>query len=69
MNAMENLVINLAGHDNLWIVQLFIIVLAAVTAGYILNKIIDRLELHTDKTATVWDDAFIKHVYLRACFN
>ena len=60
MNAMENLVINLAGHDNLWKVQLFIIVLAAVTAGYILNKIIDRLELHTDKTATVWDDAFIE---------
>ena len=60
MNAIENWFVSLAGADNLWIVNLFIIVLAALTAGYILNKIIDRLELHAEKSKTVWDDAFIE---------
>ena len=35
MNAIENWFVSLAGADNLWIVNLFIIVLAALTAGYI----------------------------------
>jgi MscS family membrane protein len=60
MNGIENWLVSLAGYDNLWIVQLFTIVFAALTAGYVFNKIIDRLELHAEKSATVWDDAFIE---------
>ena len=60
MNAIENWFVSLAGYDNLWIAHLFVIVLAALTAGYILNKIIDRLELHAEKSVTAWDDALIE---------
>ncbi|MDG1163768.1 MAG: mechanosensitive ion channel family protein [Porticoccaceae bacterium] len=60
MNTFENWLVNLAGDENLWIANLFIIVLAALTAGYMLNKIIDRLELQAEKSKTVWDDALIE---------
>ena len=60
MNTIETWLVNLTGYDNLWIADLFFIVLAALTAGFILNKVIDRLELHAKKSKTVWDDALIE---------
>ena len=60
MNTIETWLVNLTGYDNLWIADLFFIVLAALTSGFILNKVIDRLELHAKKSKTVWDDALIE---------
>ena len=62
MNDLQLWLVNLTGEQSLWIIELFVIVLAALSLGYIPNKVIDRLELRTKKTQTVWDDAFI------ACF-
>ena len=59
-NTIETWLVNLTGYDNLWIADLFFIVLAALTSGFILNKVIDRLELHAKKSKTVWDDALIE---------
>ena len=60
MNDIQNWLVNLVGEQFIWIIELFLIVLAALSLGYILNKIIDQLELRTAKTQTVWDDALIE---------
>ena len=60
MNDLQLWLVNLTGEQSLWIIELFVIVLAALSLGYILNKVIDRLEMRTKKTQTVWDDAFIE---------
>ncbi|MBT7374930.1 MAG: mechanosensitive ion channel family protein [Porticoccaceae bacterium] len=60
MNNLEQWLINLTGEQNLWIVELFIIVLAALSLGFLMNKLIDRLEVHAAKSKTVWDDALIE---------
>ena len=46
--------------DFVWVAQLFIIVLVALSLGHLLHKVIDRLESRTAKTKTVWDDAFVE---------
>ncbi len=43
-----------------WILELFFVVLAALAAGHIVNKIIDRLEKHAAQTASAWDDALLE---------
>ena len=60
MNDLQLWLVNLTGEQSLWIIELFVIVLAVLSLGYILNKVIDRLEMRTKKTQTVWDDAFIE---------
>ena len=60
MNDLQLWLVNLTGGQSLWIIELFVIVLAVLSLGYILNKVIDRLEMRTKKTQTVWDDAFIE---------
>ena len=52
MNDLQLWLVNLTGEQSLWIIELFIIVLAALSLGYILNKVIDRLEMRTKKTQT-----------------
>ena len=60
MNSFQVWLVNLTGEQSLWVIELFVIVLAVLVLGYILNKIIDRLEARSKKTQTVWDDAFIE---------
>lgn len=60
MNNIEQWFADLTGEQNLWIAELFIIVLAALSLGYLLNKLIDRLEVQAAKSKTVWDDALIE---------
>jgi len=50
----------MTGEDFVWVAQLFIIVLVALSLGHLLHKVIDRLESRTAKTKTVWDDAFVE---------
>ena len=60
MDSVERWLINLTGEQYLWILELFVIVLLALSLGYLVNRIIDRLEMQANKSLTVWDDAFIE---------
>ena len=60
MNAIETWLVNLTGETYLWITELFLIVFAALFAGFILNRIFNHLQLRAAKSPTVWDDAFLE---------
>jgi MscS family membrane protein len=60
MSKIENWLVNLTGEQYLWMLELFLIVVVALSLGYAVNRIIDKLEVHTAKTMTVWDDALIE---------
>lgn len=60
MNQIENWLVNLTGEQYLWVFELFLIVLVALSLGFLLNRMIDRLEVQAAKTKTVWDDALIE---------
>ena len=60
MESLFNRLGILTSEKHLWILELFFVVLAALAAGHIVNKTIDRLEKHAAKTASVWDDALIE---------
>lgn len=60
MNNFRTWLVEFSGVNSLWVAELFLIVLVVLSVGYILNKIIDRLEERTSKTKTVWDDALIE---------
>ncbi|MAE03912.1 MAG: mechanosensitive ion channel protein MscS [Porticoccaceae bacterium] len=60
MDSVEIWLINLTGEQYLWILELFVIVLLALSLGYLVNRIIDRLETQANKSLTVWDDALIE---------
>ena len=60
MNNFQNWLVSLAGEKFVWIVELFLIVLVVLSLGYILNRMIDRLEKRTAQTKTVWDDALVE---------
>ena len=60
MGKFESWLVNLTGEQYLWVLELFLIVVVALSLGYMVNRVIDRLEKHTSKTPTVWDDALIE---------
>ncbi len=60
MGKIESWLVNLTGEQYLWIIELFVIVVVALSLGYAVNRIVDKLEAHTAKTFTVWDDALIE---------
>ena len=60
MNNFRTWLVEFSGVNSLLVAELFLIVLVVLSVGYILNKIIDRLEERTSKTKTVWDDALIE---------
>ena len=60
MNAIETWLINLTGETYLWITELFLIVFAVLFAGFLLNRIFNRLQLRAAQSPTVWDDAFLE---------
>jgi MscS family membrane protein len=60
MNNFRTWLVEFSGVNSLWVAELFLIVLVVLSVGYILNKIIDRLEERASKTKTVWDDALIE---------
>ena len=60
MDKFEAWLVNLTGEQYLWVIQLFIIVLVALSLGFVANRIIDRLENQAAKSLTVWDDALIE---------
>ena len=60
MNALESWLVNLTGETYLWIGELFLIVLTALFAGFVLNKFLNRLQAKAAKSPTVWDDALLE---------
>jgi len=60
MNELETWLVNLTDKSHLWIGELFVIVLVVLIAGYLLNRLIDRLEMRAAKSPTVWDDALLE---------
>lgn len=60
MQAFENWLASYTGHEHLWMVEIFLIVFAALLLGYVINKVINVLEKHAARSATVWDDALIE---------
>jgi len=60
MNALESWLVNLTGETYIWIGELFLIVFAALLAGFFLNKLLNRLQIKAAKSPTVWDDAFLE---------
>jgi MscS family membrane protein len=60
MNRLESWLVNLTGEHYLWVFELFVIVLIALSLGFVLNRMLDKLEVQAAKTKTVWDDALIE---------
>lgn len=60
ISDFQKWLVEMTGEDFVWVAQLFIIVLVALSLGHLLHKVIDRLESRTAKTKTVWDDAFVE---------
>ena len=57
MKKLENWLVNLTGEQYLWVLELFVIVVLALSLGLLINRVIDKLEVQAAKTQTVWDDA------------
>ena len=60
IERFENWLIGIAGDRYLWAIEIFLIIFAALLLGYLVNKLIDRLEVRAGKTKNVWDDALIE---------
>ena len=60
MSQIEKWLVNLTGEQYLWVFELFLIVLVALSLGFFLNRLIDRLEFQAARTKSVWDDALIE---------
>jgi len=60
MKSIENWLVNLTGEQYLWVLELFVIVVLALSLGMVINRVVNRLEVQAAKTKTVWDDALIE---------
>lgn len=60
MQTVENWLVKITGEQYLWMVEIFLIVFVALMLGYLVNRVIDFLEEHAARSATVWDDAIIE---------
>ncbi len=60
MQVLENWLVKLTGDQYMWMVEIFLIVFVALTLGYLVNKVINLLEIHAARTRSVWDDALIE---------
>ncbi|WP_428240116.1 mechanosensitive ion channel family protein [Gynuella sp.] len=46
--------------EQVWILQIFIVILATMITSYVAKRVLDRLEEKAGKTRTIWDDALIR---------
>ena len=49
-------------NENIWIIQIFAIVFAALLIDFLQKKILRRVQLKLKKTQSPWDDAFVHAV-------
>lgn len=55
--ASLNWATNFAGEENLWVLEIFIVVLCTLIAALILSVFLNKLKAKALKTKTLWDDA------------
>jgi len=48
------------GKENLWVVDMFVVVLVTLLVAAILGRFLQKLEAKSLQTKTVWDDALIR---------
>lgn len=60
LQSFEEWLVNFTRMESVWWLEIFIIVLGALLLGFIVNKIIIKLELRAEQTRNVWDDALIE---------
>jgi MscS family membrane protein len=48
------------GEDTIWVIQIFVIVLAALVVDYFQRKFLKRFIHKLEATTTIWDDALVK---------
>ena len=60
MQALETWLANIAGQQYIWVIELFIIIFFVLFLGYLVNKLIDMLEVRAMKSSTLWDDALLE---------
>lgn len=60
MQLLEDWLVRFTGEAYLWMVEIFLIVFLALILGFLANKLINFIEVHTARTANVWDDALIE---------
>ena len=60
MQAIETWLVDLAGQQYIWIIELFVIIFIVLLLGYMVSKLIDILEIRAMKSPTVWDDALLE---------
>jgi MscS family membrane protein len=51
-----------AGRENLWVIEVFMLVLATLTLAFMVKLLMDRLSRRALKSPTLWDDAFFNSV-------
>jgi MscS family membrane protein len=56
---LETWVADLLGEENYWIITVFGVVLFTMIAAYVLRVVLARIEVRTQTTKTLWDDALI----------
>ncbi len=52
--------VDLTGRQNLWIVEVFLVVVLTLVAAFILGHFLDKLENRSKQTKTVWDNALVE---------
>lgn len=54
------------GEEYSWVIQVFLIVLFTLLANFLAKRFFDRLEVHLESTANLWDDALL-HAIRKPC--
>ncbi len=60
LESLENWFSRMVGSTYVWWLEIFVIVLAALLLGYVLNKAILLLQKRAKTTRSVWDDALLE---------
>ncbi len=60
LESLENWFSRMIGSTYVWWLEIFVIVLAALLLGYVLNKAILLLQKRAKTTRSVWDDALLE---------
>lgn len=52
--------IDLTGRQNLWIIEVFVVVLLTMIAAFFVSRFLGKLESRSKHTKTFWDDALVE---------
>ncbi|MFT7559682.1 MAG: MscS family membrane protein [Flavobacteriales bacterium] len=58
VSSVSEWLANYAGEQNLWMLEIFFVVLVTLLCAFFLNRFLHKLEAKAAQTKTLWDDAF-----------